>query len=77
MAGMIGGVLIGGWVADRTDRHLPFVVMLTIGAAALLLLAGVISLAAVLPQRPIGREKGEEINRAPFRRVGPVAGKRP
>jgi FSR family fosmidomycin resistance protein-like MFS transporter len=42
---MIGGVLIGGWVADRTDRHLPFVVVLTIGAAALLLLIGVVSLA--------------------------------
>jgi MFS transporter, FSR family, fosmidomycin resistance protein len=38
MVGMIGGVLVGGWVADRTDRHLPFVVVLTIGAAALLLL---------------------------------------
>jgi MFS transporter, FSR family, fosmidomycin resistance protein len=45
MIGMIGGVLGGGWVADRTDRHLPFVVVLTIGAAALLLLVGVISLA--------------------------------
>ena len=29
MVGMIGGVLIGGWVADRTERHLPFVVVLT------------------------------------------------
>jgi MFS transporter, FSR family, fosmidomycin resistance protein len=38
MVGMIGGVLVGGWAADRTDRHLPFVVVLTIGAAALLLL---------------------------------------
>jgi MFS transporter, FSR family, fosmidomycin resistance protein len=45
MVGMIGGVLVGGWVADRTDRHLPFVVILTIGAAALLLLTGMISLA--------------------------------
>ena len=45
MVGMIGGVLVGGWVADRADRHLPFVVVLTIGAAALLLLIGVISLA--------------------------------
>src|SRR5690242_18540510 len=42
---MIGGVLVGGWVADRTDRHLPFVVVLTIGAAALLLLIGVVRLA--------------------------------
>ena len=45
MVGMIGGVLVGGWVADRTDRHLPFVVILTITAAALLLLTGIVSLA--------------------------------
>lgn len=45
MVGQIGGVLIGSWVADRTDRHLPFVVGLTIGAAALLLLVGVVPLA--------------------------------
>jgi MFS transporter, FSR family, fosmidomycin resistance protein len=45
MLGMIGGVLVGGWVADRTDRHLPFVVILTIGAAALLLLIGVVPFA--------------------------------
>jgi MFS family permease len=44
MVGMIAGVLVGGWVADRTDRHLPFVVVLTIGAAALLLLTGIVSL---------------------------------
>jgi FSR family fosmidomycin resistance protein-like MFS transporter len=45
MVGQIGGVLAGGWVADRTDRHLPFVVVLTIGAAVLLLVVGVVSLA--------------------------------
>ena len=45
MVGQIGGVLVGGWVADRTDRHLPFVVALTIGAAALLLLVGIVSFA--------------------------------
>src|SRR6516164_8754125 len=45
MVGMIAGVLVGGWVADRTDRHLPFVVVLTIGAAALLLLTGIVALA--------------------------------
>ena len=45
MIGMIGGVLVGGWVADRTDCHLPFVVILTVGAAALLLLTGIASLA--------------------------------
>lgn len=45
MVGQIGGVLVGGWVADRTDRHLPLVVGLTIGAAALVLLVGVVSFA--------------------------------
>jgi predicted MFS family arabinose efflux permease len=44
MVGQIGGVLIGGWFADRTNRHLPFVVILTIGAAAVLLLVGAIAL---------------------------------
>jgi predicted MFS family arabinose efflux permease len=44
MVGQIGGVLIGGWFADRTTRHLPFVVILTIGAAAVLLLIGGIAL---------------------------------
>ena len=44
MVGQIGGVLVGGWAADRTARHLPFVVALTIGAAAVLLLVGVVSL---------------------------------
>jgi predicted MFS family arabinose efflux permease len=44
MVGQIGGVLIGGWFADRTTRHLPFVVLLTIGAAAMLLLVGGIAL---------------------------------
>jgi sugar phosphate permease len=33
MVGMTGGILVGGWVADRTDRHLPFVVILTIASA--------------------------------------------
>jgi FSR family fosmidomycin resistance protein-like MFS transporter len=45
MIGMIGGVLIGGWVADRTDRHLAFIAILTVGSAALLLLIGIVSLA--------------------------------
>ena len=44
MVGQIGGVLLGGRVTDRTTRHLPFVVILTIGAAALLLLVGIVSL---------------------------------
>ena len=45
MIGATGGILIGGWVADRTEHHLPFVVVLTIGAAALLLLVAGVSLA--------------------------------
>jgi MFS family permease len=44
MIGATAGILIGGWVADRTAHHLPFVVVLTVGAAALLLLAGAVSL---------------------------------
>jgi len=44
MVGQIGGVLVGGWFADRTDRHLPFVVGPTIGSAGLLLLVGAVSL---------------------------------
>jgi MFS family permease len=45
MVGMIAGVLVGGWVADRTERHLPFVVVLTVGAAAVMLLVGVVTMA--------------------------------
>jgi FSR family fosmidomycin resistance protein-like MFS transporter len=45
MVGATGGILVGGWVADRTDRHLPFVAILTVGAAALLLVVSDISLA--------------------------------
>jgi sugar phosphate permease len=37
MVGTMSGVLIGGWVADRTERHLGFVVVLTVIGAALLL----------------------------------------
>jgi predicted MFS family arabinose efflux permease len=37
MVGTMSGVLIGGWVADRTERHLSFVVVLTVIGAALLL----------------------------------------
>jgi MFS transporter, FSR family, fosmidomycin resistance protein len=47
MVGQIGGVLVGGWLADRTDRHLPFVIGLTIGSAALLLLVGALSLTEI------------------------------
>ncbi|MBV8738735.1 MAG: MFS transporter [Alphaproteobacteria bacterium] len=42
MVGSTSGVLVGGWVADRTDHHLPFVVVLTTGAAAVLLWVGLV-----------------------------------
>jgi FSR family fosmidomycin resistance protein-like MFS transporter len=45
MAGGICGVLLGGWIADRTDRHLPFVIVLTTGAAAILLWVGIMPMA--------------------------------
>ncbi len=48
MVGSICGVLLGGWVADRTDRHLPFVVILTIGAAATLLWVGIVPMAQLM-----------------------------
>jgi sugar phosphate permease len=37
MIGAMCGILLGGWVADRTDRHLGFVVALTVAGAALML----------------------------------------
>jgi MFS transporter, FSR family, fosmidomycin resistance protein len=37
LTGATGGVLLGGWFADRSDRHLAFSVLLTLVAAALLL----------------------------------------
>jgi FSR family fosmidomycin resistance protein-like MFS transporter len=45
MIGSICGVLLGGWVADRTERHLPFVVVLTTGAATVLLWVGTVPMA--------------------------------
>lgn len=37
MVGATSGVLVGGWAADRTTRHLTFATVLTIASAALLL----------------------------------------
>jgi MFS family permease len=37
MIGTMSGVLLGGWVADRTDRHLAFVVVLTVIGSGILL----------------------------------------
>jgi MFS transporter, FSR family, fosmidomycin resistance protein len=48
LAGSTCGVLLGGWFADRTDRHLPFVVVLTTGAAAVLLAVGIVPMAPLL-----------------------------
>jgi MFS transporter, FSR family, fosmidomycin resistance protein len=48
MIGSTCGVLLGGWVADRTDRHLPFVLVLTTGAAAVLLAVGIIPMVPLL-----------------------------
>jgi predicted MFS family arabinose efflux permease len=45
LVGTMGGILVGGWIADRTERHLAFVVVLTVLGAALLLLVGVVPMA--------------------------------
>ncbi|HEV3396889.1 MAG TPA: MFS transporter [Xanthobacteraceae bacterium] len=44
MAGATGGILIGGWVADRNARLLAFAVTATIAASALLLVVGTVSM---------------------------------
>src|SRR5438034_108936 len=46
MIGTMSGVLVGGWFADRSDRHLSFVLVLTIAAACLFLFVDL----AMLPQ---------------------------
>jgi MFS family permease len=45
MVGGSSGVLVGGWVADRTDRHFSFAVVLTILASGLILLVATAPLA--------------------------------
>jgi sugar phosphate permease len=37
MVGAMCGILLGGWVADRTDRQLGFVITLTVAGSALML----------------------------------------
>jgi FSR family fosmidomycin resistance protein-like MFS transporter len=51
MAGATGGTLVGGWFADRSTKHLPFILVLTCIAAALLLVLGLVRLPdwAVVP----------------------------
>src|SRR5437016_3125967 len=44
MIGTMSGVLVGGWFADRNDRHLAFVVVLTVAGAALLLWVDLVSM---------------------------------
>ena len=48
LAGATGGVLVGGWFADRSDRHLAFTVVLTVAAAALVLLVAFLSMTEVM-----------------------------
>jgi FSR family fosmidomycin resistance protein-like MFS transporter len=48
MMGATGGVLVGGYVADRIKRHLTFATVLTVISAALILTVGVLPLPDVL-----------------------------
>jgi MFS family permease len=48
MAGATFGTLVGGWYADRFTRHLPFILVLTVAAAGLLLVLGLVPLPAWL-----------------------------
>jgi FSR family fosmidomycin resistance protein-like MFS transporter len=45
MAGATGGVLVGGWFVDNSDRHLTFTALLTVAASALVLLVAFKALA--------------------------------
>jgi MFS transporter, FSR family, fosmidomycin resistance protein len=47
MVGTMSGVLVGGWVADRTDRHFSFVTVLTVVGAGLMLLVNLVDLPQV------------------------------
>jgi len=44
MIGTMAGILIGGWVADRTDKHLSFVIVLTVLGSVVMLLVGLVGL---------------------------------
>jgi FSR family fosmidomycin resistance protein-like MFS transporter len=46
LAGSLFGILAGGWVADRSARHLTHVVLWTTVGAAILLVVGMVPLAA-------------------------------
>jgi FSR family fosmidomycin resistance protein-like MFS transporter len=48
MAGATSGILVGGWVSDRSQRLLAFAVTATIAASALILLVGTVTMSQVL-----------------------------
>src|SRR4029077_2943456 len=47
MVGQMSGVLVGGWVADRTDRHFTFVMALTLVGSSLMLIVNLVDLPQV------------------------------
>jgi sugar phosphate permease len=48
MAGATSGILVGGWVSDRSQRLLAFAVTATIAASVLILLVGTVTMSQVL-----------------------------
>jgi FSR family fosmidomycin resistance protein-like MFS transporter len=48
MAGATSGILVGGWVSDRSQRLLAFAVTATIAASALILLVGTVTMSQLL-----------------------------
>jgi sugar phosphate permease len=48
MAGATSGILVGGWVSDRSQRLLAFAVTATVAASALILLVGTVTMSQVL-----------------------------
>jgi sugar phosphate permease len=47
MAGATSGILVGGWIADRTERLLGFAVVATIAASGLILLVALLPMTQV------------------------------
>jgi MFS family permease len=48
VTGATGGILVGGWVVDRTTRHLSFALTLTISASLLILLVALAPMGLML-----------------------------
>jgi MFS family permease len=48
VTGATGGILVGGWVVDRTTRHLSFALTLTISASLLILLVALAPMGPML-----------------------------